>query len=858
MLISPRYFLRIFTAALLLLVISLSGVLAQGNGQLRFVHVIPNATAIDIYVNGTLAIANLGYANASTYITVPSGNHTLTVTPTGITSLLWEQSVAVEADTATTLVASSPAALRFDAFEDTLTTLPMGQGRLLLIHAIAGAPAVNVELAEAVSMGGAVLNAGEPIATDMAYATSFGSFDLPSQTYPINILANGTALLSNVQIPLTSNTFTTVLVYGTADAPQVMLVTTPTTPGENTGRLRLVHGVVGAPPVDVIVDDVMVAPALSTERPTEHIALPAGEHTVVLRAAGTEDEIFNGGIVITAGTAATAVALQGETAIELVAFEDAVSTITPDRAIINVINTIPGTESVDVALPDGTPLASNVAFGNASDPVSVTPMNTRLVFAVTIADMSGTVDVPALTFYGGVYYNMIALDGGAFSAPRLIVAKTALSQDLTSAPGGGRISLAIAPPTQQPDAAPTQPAAEPTAASAAGSEVVLDPTTPPQALPPVAATEEDDTIYGRLLLDPGANLQLREYPRSDARSLGLAPAGTTLVVNGREGAPVALVEGQAPPPEAEDWVDPATLLDPEDEKADLVPEETWLNITYSTPDGGSITAWVNSLYVDVRDAANEEIFLKDLPLVGGNIPGSAQATAVTPPPIPEDSVTAVIINLNQGTNLNIRRTPSSEGEVLARLPLGTVVEFVGLLENEEWAFIVFRPAEGGAISGWVNTLYIEYRLNGEEIELEDLKEAVGVYTGLPLFQYVEEDRRGAITGSVPSVSIPTPDPLQDVVVAEVRLNTGANLQLRRTPDANSESLNLIPNGTQLIVESRTSTGEWLKVTFEDETGWVSSLYVVLTFNGDTININDIPVEPETAPAGATPDTTSAG
>ncbi len=838
--ISPRYILRILTAAILLLVMSLSSLSAQGNSQVRFVHVIPNATAIDVYINGTLAIANLNYANASTYVTVPAGNHTVTVTPAGITSLLWEQTITAAADEAATLVASSPEALKFDAFTDNLSTIDLGQGRLLLVHAIAGAPAVDIQLAEAVTIGGAIQNAGTPIATNMAYATFFGDFDLPAQSYPVNVIAGGANLLSDLTLPVTSNTFTMAIVYGTAELPQVLLLTAPTVPAANTGRLRLVHGVVGAPAVDVYINDVLVAPALTIERPTEHIDLPAGEHTVVLRAAGTEDEIFNGGIAITAGTAATAVVLQGETEIELKAYEDAVSASTPDRAIISVINTIPGTENVDVALPDGTPLATGVAFGSASNPVSLSPMTIGLIFTVTIADMSGVVDVPAETFYGGVYYNLIALDGGAFSAPRLIVAKTGLTQNLTSAPGGGA-TLAIAP-TQ----APTAAAAQPTAASVAGSEVVTDSTAQPQALPP-GTSEEDDTIFGRLLLDPGANLQLREYPRSEARSLGLAPAGTTLVVNGREGAPVALVEGQEPPPEAADWVDPVTLLDPADEKADLVKETTWLNVTFATPDGGSITAWVNSLYVDVRNAENEAILLKTLPLIGGNVPGTAQATAVTPPPIPEDTVSAIVINLNQGTNLNIRRTPTAEGEVLARLPLGTVVEFTGLLETEDWAFVVFRPAEGGSISGWVNTLYIEYRLNNEKIELEDLKEAVGTYTGLPLFQFADAEQRGAITGSVPSVTVPTPDPLEDVVVAEVRLNTGANLQLRRTPDANSESLNLVPNGTQLIVTSRTATGEWLNVTFEGESGWISSLYVVLTFNGDTININDIPVQDAAAP-----------
>ncbi len=84
------------------------GVFAQGNDALiRFVHAIPGASAIDVYTDGQLTISGLEYGTASTYVHVPGGDHQLTVTQSGSTTPLWEQTLSSAADSATTLVAAS-------------------------------------------------------------------------------------------------------------------------------------------------------------------------------------------------------------------------------------------------------------------------------------------------------------------------------------------------------------------------------------------------------------------------------------------------------------------------------------------------------------------------------------------------------------------------------------------------------------------------------------------------------------------------------------------------------------------------------------------------------------------------------
>ena len=519
-------------------------------------------------------------------------------------------------------------------------------------------------------------------------------------------------------------------------------------------------------------------------------------------------------------------------------FADDISGVTGTTGAAQVINAIQGAVA-DVTLSDGTIVAGAVAAGSSSAVSTFAPAKTNLTVALTAGDETGELSVDNLVVYGGVYYNLIVLDGSGFNPPRVIVAETALAQGVQSAPNAGNTTIA-------------------TGTTGEVSEVVTAPQ-PEQAAPPAQVVQPtpavpvavggEDVVTARVVLDPSANLQLRQYPSPDALSLGLAPSGTTLEVIAREGRPVALVEGQDPPPEAAEYVDPADFL--VDETDDLNPEETWLRVIYTTPDGGDIEAWVLAQFLVVRDEDGDLQRLADLPTVGLNVPGEARGTELTPPPIPEDVVTAEVFNLNPGVSLNIRRTPTTGGEVLERLPLGTVVELLALLnpatdddtdttlpEDAEWAYIQYRPAGGGSITGWVSTLYIQYSWNNRRIDAEELFER-------ELIDYEDGETIGRITGGAEQAALPTPDPLEDAYVAEVRINPGANLQFRIAPDAQSESLNLIPSGTRLILDGRTADGEWARTTYEGQQGFIATGFVVISFNGDFVEVPDVPILVET-------------
>lgn len=832
----------LFRLLLAVVILAVAGgtLFAQEATQVRFVHVVPDTPAVDVYVNGALAVNSLAYGASTGYINVPAGDHSLTVTAAGLQVPLAEQQISVAAGSTTTFVASNPNEIAFQAFSDTLGTTTFGSTRLLLVHAIADAPPVDVVLAEAVNLNGSVQDAGTVLASEMSYGSSFGSFDVPAQTYVVDVVPSGTteAIASSVALPLNTGTSYIAIVAGTAAAPEVVLVSAPTSPVADAGRVRFVHGAIGGPNVDIYVNDTLVIPGFAAGTATEHIAFPTGDHALQVNEAGTENELLSSSLTVESGSAQTVVALDGaDGALSASVVADDVSGVNETTAVATVFNAIANSQSIDVTLEDGTSLASGLAAGEAGSSTTVSASNQGGVMTVTLESQSGDIEIPETSFYGGTYYNLIAVSGNAFNPPSLIVAPTYLATGLSSAPDAGRTIATTAPETDT-----TAPEEEPAAIA----------TTAP-AEQPTSAPEfaDSDALLGRIInLNPGVNLHLRQYPSPEALSLGLAPAGSTLEVLGREGAPVALVEGEDPPPEAEDWVDPAEALG-EDE--DLSPEETWLRVVYPTPDGGTITAWVIAQYVDVRDDRNVRVPLRDLETIGSNIPGEAVNTDITPPAIREDRVTVIITDLNPGVNLNIRRLPDTVSEVLVRLPNNTVTEFVGLVEPNEdgeqnWVFVEYITPDGGSVTGWASTTYVRYEYNGRDTDMVEIRER-GYYNE------VDPETIGVVRGSVQAPNAPTPDPMVDAYVAEVQLNPGANLQFRRLPDEQSESLNLIPSGTRLIVDARTQDATWLKTTFEGEEGWIASQFVVISFNGQFVEVTDVPVdtsvetEPETESAG---------
>lgn len=789
--------LSIFVLVIVSLMASTSMVFSQGSAGVRFIHAVPNAPTVDVYVNSQLAVANVAYGEASAYINVPAGDLNIAANEAGTSNVVFSQTANVADGASVTMVASSASAPQFEAVSDDRREVTFGNTRFSIVHGIEGGPVVDVIF----------LADGTVIADGLAYGASFGTFDVPADTYELAVVPTGSdasASIADLSLSLSAGTTNVVLIYGSADAPQVLIAAAPTAAGSDSGLVRFAHAVLGAGAVDVSVNGSLIVPALSFESPSEHIALPAGSHEVSVSLDGTE--IATTSLDVTAGEAQTVVVLGTPDSPSASAFADDLSGLNADSALVSVINAIPDSTLNNVTLADGTSIAADLAFASGSSASNIGAGSQTFSMDLTLGSDSGVVEIPASMFYGGSYYNLIALPGNAFTGPQLLAVETSVLRGLGEATEVAMVE---------------EPASDTT-----GGEVVV--------VTPAPVTSDGVTVTARVNLDPGANLQLRQYPSSQALSLGLAPSGSVFDVIGRRG-PSEYFEGEPAdePVDLSDFGedDPAEGLEEED---DLAAEDTWLFVTYATPDGGSINAWVNAQYLQVFDAEGGTQRLADLEMVRQNEAGEAVATAITPPSEAVDRVSVVVYNLDPGVLLNIRRTKGTDGEVIARVETGTVLSFVGIDEDAEWVFIEYLSPDGGSITGWVSSQYVQFQLNGELSNLEDIEEFDST-----LIVTMDGDERGEINGDAQRPALPTPDPLEDVVVGEVFLDAGASLQLRRTPDIDGESLDLIPSGTRLMIDGITLNDDWFNVTFEDVEGWVSTQYLVLSYNGEFVEIDEV-------------------
>lgn len=790
-------------------------------GSLRFVHAVPGVEPIDIYVNNSLTIKGLPFGTASNYVSVPGGQTSVRVTLTGLTTTLWEQNVTVTAGEAVTLLASTTDPLAFDEIRDDLTPVGFGATRLLIYNAIKDSPGLDIQVS------GANIEK-QTIIIGMGYKGSVGPSQPPANVYNISALVTGDGgetLLNEIPFSLVAGVSNIVLIYGTPAAPLTMLLAQPTGADGDAGLVRFVHGVEAAPAVDIVVNDSVVAAGVFYGGFTPHIALPAGEHTVALRAAGTTEDLLSAPVTVEAGSASTIAALGTPDAIEVQAFADNVAGIDSRTALVSVINTVAASSGATVTLNGETVLAENAAPAEMSEVFAINPPTEGAVTVdVAFGEASASGELANQVFYGGVYYNGLVFNSEA--GPTIVFAPTSIAQFIDSAPGAE--AFVVATPT--PEATPTAEATELTS-----SEVVPAATNTPSPEVVVSTPAPTTTLpTARVLVDPGANLQLREYPNSEAKSLGLAPSGSLLIVNGRIGAPIDIISGTVITlPDGSTFEDPALLLT--EESQDLDPASTWLNVTFQTPDAGSITAWVNAQFLDVRSPDGDQQRLADLETIPQNQPGERVNTQVTPPPVRTDVVVAEVFNLDPTVNLNIRRQASTSGEVLARVANGAQLEFLGLGASGEWMFVGYNPAEGGQITGWASTQYLRLVLNGNQVSIDEL-----IARNL-FIQADEATLIGEVSEGAPAPAQPTLDPLKDAFVATVVLDPGANLNLRRFPNDQAEVLAQIPASSQIVITSRSLDGVWLETSFQGASGWIASRYVTLTFNGRPADIEQIPV-----------------
>lgn len=158
-------------------------VFASGhNAMVRVLHASPDAPAVDVYVNGEVAVENASFKDITGYLELEAGSYQIAIHAAGSDEAVYEQEVAVEAGTHYTVAAVGllEDGFRLEAFADDLT-VDEGKSNIRVGHLSPGSPAVDVGL-----IGGDSLVEGAEFFAVTDYLT------LDPGTYDLEIRAAGT------------------------------------------------------------------------------------------------------------------------------------------------------------------------------------------------------------------------------------------------------------------------------------------------------------------------------------------------------------------------------------------------------------------------------------------------------------------------------------------------------------------------------------------------------------------------------------------------------------------------------------------------------------------------------------------
>lgn len=414
----------------------LLGIGADGNACISVVHASPDAPNVDLYVNGELALSNLGFGWWSNWIALPEGEYQVQVAPTGesVDMAVIDATVNLEAGQAYQIAATgfveeiAPQVLTVD-----LAEISEGTARVQVVHTVPDAPAVDIALTD-----------GDVLISSLEFPMASEFLDVPAGVYDLEVRIAGTedVVLALPEAELTANTFYHVYAIGSAESNTVapfviateLLDQPSSTPvadacavilgiGTDTDTcVNVIHASPDAPNVDIWVNGEPALTDVAYQDFSGWLALPAGEYHIVVTPTGesAESAVIDTTLTLEAGTAYHIAAVGFVADLAPAVIEADLSATDAGNARVRVIHASPDAPEVDIALIDGDVLVSNLAFAGASEYLEV-PAGTYDLEVRVAGTMDVALPLPGITLDENTLYDVIAVGTAAEGTLTVIV-----------------------------------------------------------------------------------------------------------------------------------------------------------------------------------------------------------------------------------------------------------------------------------------------------------------------------------------------------------------------------------------------------------------------------------------------------
>ena len=163
------------------------------NARVRVLHASPDAPAVDVLVDGEVALSNVTFTQASGYLDVPAGARNFKVRASGTTTVVIDVTPTLAADTDYTVIASGLlASLQPWLLTDDNAAPAAGNVKVRLAHGAPSAPLVDIF----VTAPGASLAGATPNLTDVPFGVASGYLEVPAGSYQVRICPANTTTVA--------------------------------------------------------------------------------------------------------------------------------------------------------------------------------------------------------------------------------------------------------------------------------------------------------------------------------------------------------------------------------------------------------------------------------------------------------------------------------------------------------------------------------------------------------------------------------------------------------------------------------------------------------------------------------------
>ncbi|MBL1214609.1 MAG: DUF4397 domain-containing protein [Ignavibacteriae bacterium] len=376
--------------------------------SVRVIHASYDAPAVDIWVDGAVAISNLSYGESSGYAVLPSGTRNIKVSPTGASSpIVIDVDLTIDANSEYTVLATDQLSNITPIVAVDQRAINTSKAKIRFIHASPDAPAVDIKVED--GMGAALFG-------NVSFQDVKDYIEVDAGTYNLAVTPAGSTqevvILGNV--PLTSGLVYTVLARGTLDASDSVPFEVRTFVDNEAGNafvdlmaattnVKVVHASPDAPAVDLLVNDAIAGSGLAFPNNTGYLNITAGTKNVKVNVAGTSTTVINADVLFNAYNNYSVYAVDAAANIAPLVIEDDLTVPASGKAHVRFIHLSPDAPAVDITLTDGT-----IIFGNNSfkDFTAFTPLDAgsydlqvRVAGTSTVALELGTITVTEGNIY---------------------------------------------------------------------------------------------------------------------------------------------------------------------------------------------------------------------------------------------------------------------------------------------------------------------------------------------------------------------------------------------------------------------------------------------------------------------------